>query len=113
MNEAEARASTPTQHSRVLREHGIALGRMHGGGKRLKTEIAAYVLANRNINFCGPVNVLNPLTKFEDSQPRSIGDNFHRVECRIRLSILNPTQIRLIEATALSKLDLGPSPLQT
>lgn len=34
--------------SRVLREHGIARGHLHGGGKRVKAEIADYVLVYRN-----------------------------------------------------------------
>jgi len=34
--------------SRVLREHGITLGRLQGGGKRAKAEIADYVLVYRN-----------------------------------------------------------------
>jgi type I restriction enzyme R subunit len=34
--------------SRVLREHGITLGRLQGGGKRAKGEIADYVLMYRN-----------------------------------------------------------------
>ncbi|MDZ7591571.1 MAG: hypothetical protein U5L05_13040 [Rubrivivax sp.] len=34
--------------SRVLREHGITLGRLQGGGQRAKAEIADYVLVYRN-----------------------------------------------------------------
>jgi type I restriction enzyme R subunit len=34
--------------SRVLREHGITQGRLLGGGKRAKAEIADYVLVYRN-----------------------------------------------------------------
>jgi len=61
MNEAETRAEHidpalkaagwgVTEGSRVLREHGITLGRLQGGGKgaRAKAEIADYVLVYRN-----------------------------------------------------------------
>ena len=59
MNEAETRADhiDPAlkaagwgviEGSRVLREHGITLGRLQGGGKRAKAEIADYVLVYRN-----------------------------------------------------------------
>ena len=59
MNEAETRAEyiDPAlkaagwgivKGSRVLREHGITLGRLQGGGKRAKGEIADYVLMYRN-----------------------------------------------------------------
>lgn len=34
--------------SRILREHGITLGRLQGGGKRAKGDIADYVLVYRN-----------------------------------------------------------------
>lgn len=59
MNEAETRAEHidpalkaagwgAVEGSRVLREHGITLGRLQGGGKRAKPEIADYVLVYRN-----------------------------------------------------------------
>ncbi|MDO8778509.1 MAG: DEAD/DEAH box helicase family protein [Burkholderiaceae bacterium] len=59
MNEAETRADhiDPAlkaagwgviDGSRILREHGITLGRLQGGGKRAKPEIADYVLVYRN-----------------------------------------------------------------
>lgn len=59
MNEAETRAEhiDPAlkaagwgviEGSRVLREHGITQGRLQGGGKRAKAEIADYVLVYRN-----------------------------------------------------------------
>ena len=59
MNEAETRAEhiDPAlkaagwgvmEGSRVLREHGITLGRLQGGTKRAKAEIADYVLVYRN-----------------------------------------------------------------
>ncbi len=59
MNEAETRAKHidpalkaagwgVVDGSRVLREHGITLGRLQGGGKRAKGEIADYVLMYRN-----------------------------------------------------------------
>ena len=59
MNEAETRAEHidpalkvagwgVVDGSRVLREHGITLGRLQGGGKRAKAEIADYVLVYRN-----------------------------------------------------------------
>ncbi len=59
MNEAETRAEHidpalkaagwgVVEGSRVLREHGITLGRLQGGGKRAKAEIADYVLVYRN-----------------------------------------------------------------
>ena len=59
MNEAETRAEHidpalkaagwgAVEGSRVLREHGITLGRLQGGGKRAKAEIADYVLVYRN-----------------------------------------------------------------
>ena len=59
MNEAETRAEhiDPTlkasgwgvvEGSRILREHGITLGRLQGGGKRAKGDIADYVLVYRN-----------------------------------------------------------------
>jgi len=59
VNEAETRADhiDPAlkaagwgviEGSRVLREHGITLGRLQGGGKRAKAEIADYVLVYRN-----------------------------------------------------------------
>jgi type I restriction enzyme R subunit len=59
MNEAETRAEhidpalkaagwAVVEGSRVLREHGITLGRIQGGGKRSKAEIADYVLVYRN-----------------------------------------------------------------
>ena len=59
MNEADTRAQhiDPAlkaagwgviEGSRVLREHGITLGRLQGGGKRAKAEIADYVLVYRN-----------------------------------------------------------------
>jgi type I restriction enzyme, R subunit len=59
MNEAETRAEhiDPAlkaagwglvEGSRVLREHGITLGRLRGGGKRAKGDIADYVLVYRN-----------------------------------------------------------------
>ena len=59
MNEAETRAEHidpalkaagwgVVEGSRVLREHGITQGRLQGGGKRTKAEIADYVLVYRN-----------------------------------------------------------------
>ena len=59
MNEAETRADhiDPAlkasgwgvmDGSRILREHGITLGRLQGGGKRAKGDIADYVLVYRN-----------------------------------------------------------------
>ena len=59
MNEAETRAEhiDPAlkaagwgviEGSRVLREYGITQGRLQGGGKRAKAEIADYVLVYRN-----------------------------------------------------------------
>ena len=59
MNEAETRAEhiDPVLRaagwgvvagSRILREHGITQGRLQGGGKRAKAEIADYVLVYRN-----------------------------------------------------------------
>jgi type I restriction enzyme R subunit len=59
MNEAETRAEHidpalkaagwgVVEGSRVLREHGITLGRLQGGGKRAKAEITDYVLVYRN-----------------------------------------------------------------
>jgi type I restriction enzyme R subunit len=59
MNEAETRAEHidpalkaagwgVVAGSRILREHGITVGRLLGGGKRAKAEIADYVLVYRN-----------------------------------------------------------------
>ena len=59
MNEAETRADHidpalkaagwgVVEGSRILREHGITQGRLQGGGKRAKAEIADYVLVYRN-----------------------------------------------------------------
>ncbi len=59
MNEAETRADHidpalkaagwgVVEGSRILREHGITAGRLLGGGKRAKAEIADYVLVYRN-----------------------------------------------------------------
>ena len=59
MNEAETRADHidpalkaagwgVVDGSRILREHGITLGRLQGGGKRAKGDIADYVLVYRN-----------------------------------------------------------------
>jgi len=59
MNEAETRAEHidpalraagwgVVEGSRILREHGITQGRLLGGGKRSKAEIADYVLVYRN-----------------------------------------------------------------
>jgi type I restriction enzyme, R subunit len=59
MNEAETRAEHidpalkaagwgVVEGSRVLREHGITQGRLQGGGKRARPEIADYVLVYRN-----------------------------------------------------------------
>ena len=59
MNEAETRAEHidpalkaagwgVVEGSRILREHGITQGRLQGGGKRGKAEIADYVLVYRN-----------------------------------------------------------------
>ena len=59
MNEAETRAEHidpalksagwgVAEGSRVLREHGITLGRLQGAGKRAKGDIADYVLVYRN-----------------------------------------------------------------
>ncbi len=59
MNEAETRAEHidpalkaagwgVVEGSRILREHGITQGRLQGGGKRTKPEIADYVLVYRN-----------------------------------------------------------------
>jgi len=59
MNEAETRAEHidpalkaagwgVVEGSRVLREHGITQGRLQGGGKRSKADIADYVLVYRN-----------------------------------------------------------------
>ena len=59
MNEAETRAEHidpalkaagwgVVEGSRILREHGITLGRLQGGGKRAKGDIADYVLVYRN-----------------------------------------------------------------
>ena len=59
MNEAETRAEHidpalkaagwgVVEGSRILREHGITQGRLLGGGKRAKAEIADYVLVYRN-----------------------------------------------------------------
>ena len=59
MNEAETRAEYidpalkaagwgVVEGSRVLREHRITEGRLQGGGKRAKGEIADYVLVYRN-----------------------------------------------------------------
>jgi len=59
MNEAETRAEHidpalktagwgVVDGSRILREHGITHGRLLGGGKRAKAEIADYVLVYRN-----------------------------------------------------------------
>ena len=59
MNEAETRAEHidpalraagwgVVEGSRILREHCITLGRLQGGGKRAKGDIADYVLVYRN-----------------------------------------------------------------
>ena len=59
MNEAETRAEHidpalkaagwgVVEGSRILREHGITQGRLQGGGKRARAEIADYVLVYRN-----------------------------------------------------------------
>ena len=59
MNEAETRAEHidpalkavgwgVAEGSRILREYGITQGRLQGGGKRAKAEIADYVLVHRN-----------------------------------------------------------------
>ena len=59
MNEAETRADCidpalkaagwgVVEGSRILREHGITTGRLLGGGKRARAEIADYVLVYRN-----------------------------------------------------------------
>ena len=59
MNEAETRAEHidpalkaagwgMVEGSRILREHSITLGRLQGGGKRAKGDIADYVLVYRN-----------------------------------------------------------------
>jgi type I restriction enzyme R subunit len=59
MNEAETRAEHidpalkaagwgVAEGSRILREYGITQGRLQGGGKRAKAEIADYVLVYRN-----------------------------------------------------------------
>ncbi len=59
MNEAETRAEHidpalkaagwgVVEGSRVLREYGITQGRLQGGGKRAKAEVADYVLVYRN-----------------------------------------------------------------
>jgi len=59
LNEAETRADHidpalkaagwgVVDGSRILREHGITLGRLQGGGKRAKGDIADYVLVYRN-----------------------------------------------------------------
>ena len=59
MNEAETRAEHidpalkaagwgVVEGSRILREHGITQGRLQGGGKRAKAEVADYVLVYRN-----------------------------------------------------------------
>jgi type I restriction enzyme R subunit len=59
MNEAETRAEVidpalkaagwgDVEGSRILREHAITQGRLQGGGKRAKAEIADYVLVYRN-----------------------------------------------------------------
>lgn len=59
MNEAETRAEHidpalkaagwgVVEGSRILREHGITLGRLQGNAKRAKAEIADYVLVYRN-----------------------------------------------------------------
>ena len=59
MNETETRAEHidpalraagwgVVEGSRILREHGITQGRLQGGGKRAKAEIADYVLVYRN-----------------------------------------------------------------
>ena len=77
MNEAETRAEhiDPAlkvagwgviEGSRVLREHGITLGRLQGsGGKggqsiRAKAEIADYVLVYRNTKGSLEINLFNP-----------------------------------------------------
>lgn len=62
MNEAETRAEHidpalkasgwgVVEGSRVLREHCITQGRLQGGGKRAKAEIADYVLVYRNMKL--------------------------------------------------------------
>lgn len=62
MNEAETRAEHidpalkatgwgVVEGSRVLREYGITQGRLQGGGKRAKAEIADYVLVYRNMKL--------------------------------------------------------------
>jgi type I restriction enzyme R subunit len=62
MNEAETRAEHidpalkaagwgVVEGSRILREHGITQGRLQGGGKRAKAEIADYVLVYRNTHL--------------------------------------------------------------
>jgi type I restriction enzyme R subunit len=59
MNEAETRAEHidpalkaagwgVVEGSRILREHSITQGRLQGGGKRAKADIADYVLVHRN-----------------------------------------------------------------
>ena len=59
MNEADTRAEHidpalkaagwgVVESSRILREHGITQGRLLGGGKRARAEIADYVLVYRN-----------------------------------------------------------------
>ena len=59
MNEAETRAEHidpalkaagwgVVEGSRILREHAITQGRLQGGGKRARAEIADYVLVYRN-----------------------------------------------------------------
>ncbi len=65
MNEAETRAEHidpalkaagwgVVEGSRVLREHGITLGRLQGGGKRAKGDIVDYVLVYRNTKIGVP-----------------------------------------------------------
>ena len=69
MNEAETRAEHidpalkaagwgVVEGSRVLREHGITLGRLQGGGKRAKAEIADYNAAQQGVSGTAATMVL-------------------------------------------------------
>jgi len=47
------------------------------------------------------------LEQVKDSQPKCIGDDFQSIDRRVRIAILNPAEIRLIEAALLPKLHLA------
>ena len=56
------------------------------------------------------ISFLDGFKHLKDGYPKAIGDDLHRIQCRVRLPSLNATQVRLVETASFAKFHLAKAP---